>query len=296
MKVYSQLIDLSKVSPQTFWVAPNSSFKLGVKLVQETTFKVLDGDVELESDGEIDGFTTYSIESTTPGMKDYVVEAENGQKVVVKQVTTDSTVFEVGGDGGSIPEGNFVKSVNGELPVNSNIDVDKLAYTNDDEEEAWITGKTIADSLNNIDEQLEKKADIDDVNDKINQFAAHYLTKMNGSQFATHAELATAKQALIDDPDTPQFKYGDDAHVPDKNDYLIVVADELHNGKTTRYAFVGDWPTGFFRYQYTINDTTFTPAQLDALNSGVKSENTMTLAGEYEDGTTFSYTVYTKNA
>lgn len=296
MKVYSQLIDLSKVSPQTFWVSPNSSFKLGVKLVQETTFKVLDGDVELESDGEIDGFTTYSIESTTPGMKDYVVEAENGQKVVVKQVTTDSTVFEVGGDGGSIPEGNFVKSVNGELPVNSNIDVDKLAYTNDDEEEAWITGKTIADSLNNIDEQLEKKADIDDVNDKINQFAAHYLTKMDNSQFATHTELAAAKQALIDDPDTPQFKYGDDAHIPDKNDYLIVVADETHGGKTSRYAFVGDWPTGFFRYQYTINDTTFTPAQLDALNSGVKSENAITLAGEYEDGSTFSYTVYTKNA
>lgn len=99
MKVYSQLIDLSKVSPQTFWVAPNSSFKLGVKLVQETTFKVLDGDAELVSDGEIDGFKTYSLESTAPGIKDYVVEAANGQKVVVKQVTTDSTVFEVGGGG-----------------------------------------------------------------------------------------------------------------------------------------------------------------------------------------------------
>lgn len=295
MKIYSQLLDLSKTTPQTFFVPPHSKFKLGVKLVQDMDFSVKLDDTTLESDGEIDDFKTYSLESTIPGNATYVVEAANGQKVNILQTTTTSTVFEVGGEGG-IPEGNFVKSVNGELPVNSNIDVDKLAYTNDDEEEAWITGKTIADSLNNIDEQLEKKADIDDVNDKINQFAAHYLTKMNGNQFATHAELAAAKQALIDDPDTPQFMYGDEAHIPDKNDYLIVVADELHNGKTTRYAYIGDWPTGFFRYQYTINDTTFTPAQLDALNSGVKSENTMTLAGEYEDGTTFSYIVYTKNA
>lgn len=154
------------------------------------------------------------------------------------------------------------------------------------------------------------------VNDKINQFAAHYLTKMDNSQFATHAELAAAKQALIDDPTTPQFKYGDAAHIPDKNDYLIVVADETHDGKTARYSFVGDWPTGFFRYQYTINDTTFSQEQLDVLDSGITSEkvqnmvvqndlngvvrqddldsNIIVLDGVFEDGSTFYYTLYAK--
>lgn len=295
MKIYSQLIDLSKTTPQTFFVPPNSKFKVGVKLVQDVEFSVKLGDVVLESDGIVDGFKTFALESTVPGNTIYIVEAANGQKVKILQTTTTSTVFEVGTEGG-IPEGNFVKSVNGELPVNNNVDVKKLSFTTDEGEDAWLTGKTIADSLNNIDEQLESKADIDDVNDKINQFAAHYLTKMNGSQFATHAELAAAKQALIDDPDTPQFMYGDEAHIPDKNDYLIVVADELHNGKTTRYAYIGDWPTGFFRYQYTINDTTFTPSQLNVLDSGVNANNTVTLTGEFEDGSTFNYTVYTKNA
>lgn len=34
MKIYSQTIDLSKTTPQNFYVPPNSKFKLGVKLVQ----------------------------------------------------------------------------------------------------------------------------------------------------------------------------------------------------------------------------------------------------------------------
>lgn len=122
MKIYSQIIDLSKTAQQTFWVAPNSQFKLGVKLVQENEFKVMDGQTELESDGDVDGFATYPLQSTSRGEKTYIVEADNGQKVAIKQVTTDSTVFEVGG-GGSTPEGNLVKSVNGEFPVDNNVDV-----------------------------------------------------------------------------------------------------------------------------------------------------------------------------
>lgn len=64
-----------------------------------------------------------------------------------------------------------------------------------------------------------------------------------------------------------------------------------------------------WQYEYTLNNSSFTAAQWAAINSGMTSEgladmarkseldaNTMTLTGEYEDGTTFSYTVYTKNA
>ena len=131
MKVYTQLIDLSKTTPQTFYTPPHSKFKLGVKLVQDIDFTVkLDG-AALESDGEIDGFKTFSLESANPGNTTYVVEAANGQKVKILQTTTNSTVFDVGG-GSEIPEGSFVKSVNGDLPINGNIDVAKLVYTTDD--------------------------------------------------------------------------------------------------------------------------------------------------------------------
>lgn len=99
MKVYTQLIDLSKTTPQTFYTPPHSKFKLGVKLVQSIDFAVkLDG-VALESDGEVDGFKTFSLESTNPGNTIYVVEAANGQKVKILQTTTNSTVFDIDGVG-----------------------------------------------------------------------------------------------------------------------------------------------------------------------------------------------------
>lgn len=304
MKVYSQLIDLSKVSPQTFWVAPNSSFKLGVKLVQETTFKVLDGDAELYSDGEIDGFKTYSLESTTPGMKEYVIEAANGQKVVVKQVTTDSTVFEVGG--GSIPEGNFVKTVNSELPVNGNINVTKLMANGD-----WLTGDTIAQSLSRIDEDLAKKLEESDI--------APIAPSTNANEKAIAGAKATAdfvNSSIA--TNTANFKgtftrEDDFPKTATNNDYLFFdTTDEAGNKVFKRYKFAvgaGGDGSDIWQYEYTLNNSSFTAAQWETINSGItsievgdmarKSEldaNTMTLAGEYEDGTTFSYTVYIKNA
>ena len=95
MKIYSQTIDLSKTTPQNFYVPPHSKFKLGVKLVQSIDFTVkLDG-AALASDGEVDGFKTFSLESANPGNAAYVVEAANGQKVKILQTTTNSTVFDV---------------------------------------------------------------------------------------------------------------------------------------------------------------------------------------------------------
>ena len=160
MKIYSQLIDLSKTTPQTFYVPPNSKFKIGVKLVQDVEFAVKKDGVSLQSDGEIDGFKTYSLESTNPGNTIYVVEATNGQKVKILQTTTTSTVFDVCGS--AIPEGNFVKSVNSELPIDGNIDVSKLVYM-DGDGKAELTGANIANSLNNINASLATKLEQKDI-------------------------------------------------------------------------------------------------------------------------------------
>ena len=93
------------------------------------------------------------------------------------------------------------------------------------------------------------------VNDSINSVTAYYITKnAQGDQFATYAELAAATT----------FYSGWVVRVPTKNDYTIVLADENHDNATTRYIYNSGW-----EYQYTVNETALTQAQLDAINSGI---------------------------
>ena len=110
-----------------------------------------------------------------------------------------------------------------------------------------------------------------EVDDKITTFVAHYLTGKDSTgrfvPFATHAALDYAKQHHTEED--PQFFYAGEPFTPTKNDYCVVLADETVGGKTARYSFVGEWPTGSWQYQYTINDTAFSEAQWDAINSGV---------------------------
>ena len=112
-----------------------------------------------------------------------------------------------------------------------------------------------------------------EVDDKITTFVAHYLTGKDSNgrfvPFATRAALDYAKQHHT--KEDPQFFYAGEPFTPTKNDYCVVLADETVGGKTARYSFVGEWPTGSWQYQYTINDTAFSEAQWAAINSGVTS-------------------------
>ena len=113
-----------------------------------------------------------------------------------------------------------------------------------------------------------------EVDNKITTFVAHYLTGKDSAgrfvPFATRAALDYAKQHHTDGD--PQFFYAGEPFTPTKNDYCVVLADETVGGKTARYSFVGEWPTGSWQYQYTINDTAFSEAQWAAINSGVTGE------------------------
>lgn len=98
-------------------------------------------------------------------------------------------------------------------------------------------------------------ADKDFVGDSINSVTAYYITKnAQGDQWATRAELFAATT----------FYSGWVVRVPTKNDYTIVLADENHDNATTRYIYNSGW-----EYQYTVNETAMTQAQLNALNSGI---------------------------
>jgi len=103
-----------------------------------------------------------------------------------------------------------------------------------------------------------KLADKNYVDDSINSVTAYYITKNAAwDQFATYAELSSAST----------FYSGWVVRTPTRNDYCIVVADENHDNATTRYIYQGSQ----WEYQYTVNETALTTAQLNALNSWITS-------------------------
>lgn len=116
----------------------------------------------------------------------------------------------------------------------------------------------INDLIPNAATPSNQLADKNFVNDGINSVAAYYITKnAAGDQWSTYAELSAATT----------FYSGWVVRVPTRNDYTIVLADENHDNATTRYSYQGSG----WEYQYTVNETALTQAQLDALNSGITS-------------------------
>ena len=102
MKIYTQTYDLTKASPQRFWVTPFSDFKIGIKLLSkgelsDKNFTVKAGAVELTPDEDkIDGFTIFTIKSGNTGFVDYTIEVAGiAEKLKLTQIVTNSTVFDV---------------------------------------------------------------------------------------------------------------------------------------------------------------------------------------------------------
>lgn len=115
------------------------------------------------------------------------------------------------------------------------------------------------------------------VDTQINTYAAYYITKnAAGDAFATRAELMAAST----------FYSGGVVRVPTRNDYCYVLADENHDNATTRYLYNNGW-----EFQIVVNETAFTQAQLDAINSGATAAKINAIAGKL-DKQLGTYTVY----
>lgn len=102
------------------------------------------------------------------------------------------------------------------------------------------------------------------VNSSIENVAAYYITKnAAGDPFSTKAELDAATV----------FYSGGAVRVPTRNDYAIVLHDETHTDSvtgedpTTRYLYYDIW-----QFQYVVNNSGLTAAQLAVLNSGISAE------------------------
>ena len=121
------------------------------------------------------------------------------------------------------------------------------------------------------------------VNSSINALAAFYITKdADGNPFSTHAELVGATT----------FYSGGEVRVPTRNDYAIVLKDEVNGGAThnsTRYTYNNGW-----EFQYIFNYQ-FTQAQIDALNSGITATNVSQIATNKSDIATINNSAVMKS-
>ena len=141
MRIYTNVFDLARICPRRFWVAPYSDFKIGVKITEKGApsakdFVVKAGPTELiPDDDKVDGFTTYALKSADTGFVEYTIEVEGlSEKLKLGQITTDSTVFEVGGSGGGdVATRSWVNS-----QISGFVDEDALsAYASKDELTAY---------------------------------------------------------------------------------------------------------------------------------------------------------------
>ncbi len=123
-------------------------------------------------------------------------------------------------------------------------------------------------------------ADKNFVNSSINNLAAFYITKdAQGNPFDNYAQLAAATT----------FYSGGALRDPTTNDYAIVLADEtkkdeLGESPTTRYTYQGGvYPEGQWEYQYIVNRTTLTAAQVAAINSNITANLTAQITTNKND-------------
>lgn len=80
---------------------------------------------------------------------------------------------------------------------------------------------------------------------------------------------------------------------PTNNNYLVVLADETQDGGTWRYKYVDDgtaYNKNKWNVEYEINESPFTQAQLDAINSGITSG----LVSDFSN-TTSGFNTFTTN-
>ena len=130
-----------------------------------------------------------------------------------------------------------------------------------DEAAARTAGdKVINDKIPSTASKTNKLVDTAQMNEAINSMSAFYITKnAAGDAFGTLAELTSATKYYCDGS----------VRVPTRNDYATVLSDGSHENATTRYIYTGTR----FQYQYTVNEAPFTQEQLNAINSGVTSDN-----------------------
>ena len=135
MKIYSNVVDLAQPVSRQIYVAPNSVYAFGIKIVNagvpETDFqlKVFQNGVEIDPmESTVDGFKLYRHTSpSSPTSIAYDVVYIKGSKVQhfdLVDNTTNSTVFDIDQEGGALDLPIASASVLGGIKVGNNLTID----------------------------------------------------------------------------------------------------------------------------------------------------------------------------
>ena len=175
MKIYSNTYDLTKPMDRQIYVAPNSIYAFGVKVVKagepvsEYSIAVYEDGVELTPmEAAVDGFTLFQKTSpSVPTTKTYDIVYTKGdveQHFVLIDNTTNSTVFDIDQAGGIMDLPIATQSVLGGVKIGANLTIEADGTLNADDQKAVIkAGNGIQISQDNtisIDSTVALKQDI----------------------------------------------------------------------------------------------------------------------------------------
>ena len=136
--------------------------------------------------------------------------------------------------------------------VNSGIDSTKVAQIEINKNNIIEINEKIPSEASSSNQLADKNF----VNSSINNIAAYYITyNAQGEAFPTRSALMNATT----------FYSGGEVRTPTRNDYCIVRVDETQDNATTRYSYQNNQ----WEFQYVVNETPMTAAQVAAINSGI---------------------------
>ena len=195
MKIYSNVFDLARPVQRQIYVAPNSVYAFGIKIVNagvpETDFqlKVFQNGVEIQPmDTTVDGFKLYQrTSSSSPAVTAYDVVYIKGSKVQhfdLVDNTTNSTVFDIDQQGGALDLPIASASVLGGIKVGNNLTIaaDGTLNGKDAVEYTQGNGISIVDGRISIDDTVALK----------NEIPTNTSELSNDSDFATVSQIPTA--------------------------------------------------------------------------------------------------------
>lgn len=195
MKIYSNIFDLARPVQRQIYVAPNSVYAFGIKIVNagvpETDFqlKVFQNGVEIDPMGSnVDGFKLYRRTSpSAPTSIAYDVVYIKGSKVQhfdLVDNTTNSTVFDIDQEGGAFDLPIASEAVLGGVKVGRNLTIEADGTLNgkDTVEYTQGNGISIVDGRISIDDTVALK----------NEIPTKTSNLTNDSNFATVSQIPTA--------------------------------------------------------------------------------------------------------
>ena len=204
MKIYSNVFDLARPVQRQIYVAPNSVYAFGIKIVNagvpETNFqlKVFQNGVEIAPmESTVDGFKLYQRTSpSSPTVTAYDVVYIKGSKVQhfdLVDNTTNSTVFDIDQQGGALDLPIASASVLGGIKVGNNLTIDADGTLNGKDAVEYTQGTGIS--------IVDRKISIDDTVALKNEIPTNTSELSNDSDFATVSQIPTAVGQLENDAD-----------------------------------------------------------------------------------------------